>query len=97
MSAADVLNTYAKTVGLQLAVKTNLGPEMLVYNADAPQTKSLIASMLKAGIVVRDRNGNIIASEGGYPKTNPALAVSLFALAGLGLFFMARGIKTTWK
>lgn len=92
MSVEALVNNYLTRTGLRVAVKTNLGPEVVVYNADQPAERSALADMLQLGVIVRDRYGTVLAKHGGYPQTNPLLAGGLLLGFGGLLYVIGRGL-----
>lgn len=98
----DIARSYVAGGGIQVAVKTNFGPELPVYTGELRRGSqgtgqgggfSLSRLVgLKAAVVVRDGRGATLATYGEYPRTEPLRAVlALAALAGLG-FILIRGI-----
>lgn len=80
----------ARDLGLTVSVKTDVTPEVTVFDANAPIATG--PGFLQAGIVVRDRTGKVIASYGDYPPINWFKVAALgLALAALGLV-LVRGV-----
>lgn len=80
--------------GIKIYVKTDLGKEVLVYDAQKPvsQTTGETNDLIKVGITVKDKNGSVITNYGGNPKTN-YLKVGLVVTPMLVMgFLMLRGI-----
>jgi hypothetical protein len=75
--------------GVRVFVKTNLGPEFPVSGGGGGLADAL---GLQAGVVLRDRQGNRIASYGGYPPTDPFRVALLVAAAGALGFLLLRGV-----
>ena len=92
-TAADVLTRIAldeaQSRGLRVAVKTDLGPEVTVYDATRPPGPSLV----RFGVVVRDKTGQVLARYGDYPPTNWIKAGSLVLVAGVLAVAVWRGMK----
>jgi len=87
--------------GVVVEVKTNYGPAIPIYtgssgDAGAPAGGGnplwrLIG--LKAGVVVRDRrNGNVLASYGGQPATDPVRVSIAASLLAVGVLVAVRAI-----
>lgn len=84
-----MLEQYASRAGLKVYVKTNLGPELLVYDARAPLERG---GIIKAGAVVRDSSGREVTRFGEYPATDRVLAGALIAAAALLAYLIGRGL-----
>lgn len=69
----------AQTGGLQVSVKTNLGPEFDIWDGRAGGGSLAQALGIRGAIIVRDRNGTPIFVHGEVPKTNLLLAGALLA------------------
>lgn len=75
--------------GVRVFVKTNLGPELAVTGGGSGLFDAL---GIKAGVIVRDKHGNTLASHGGYPATDPLKVALLVAVAGALGFILLRGV-----
>jgi hypothetical protein len=94
---------------LDIRLKTNLGPEFSLGGiAQPPQDPSLPpqpagapglldAFGVKVSARLIDANGNVLASIGTPPATNPLLVVLYVALLGGLLYFTARGVAATFR
>lgn len=98
---ADIIDILKYTVsnqlhdnGVKIFVKTDLGKEILVYDAAAPvnQTTGETNNLIKVGISVRDKNGNVITNYGGNPKTNYFKVAAVVAPILIVGFLTLRGI-----
>lgn len=87
MNLLDILKSVgeigyqAQTGGLQISVKTNLGPEIKLSGTSQKGGTAGLAQWLgvKSALIVRDRQGKPIFVHGEIPKTNPLLAAGLLA------------------
>lgn len=50
------------------------------------------ANIIKAGITIKDKDGNVITNYGGYPKTNYLKVAMVTVPALLMVFLMFRGV-----
>src|SRR3569623_1630471 len=66
-AAGDALNKS----GLEVVVKTKLGPELSVYKAGDTSPPSPLAKLLRVGVQVRDKSGRVLTSWGEWPATSP--------------------------
>lgn len=97
----------AVLAGIDVRVKTNLGPEFSLGGlAKAPQDPSqppapasppglLDLLGLKYSARLVDSSGSTITQIGDPPATSPLLVVLYLAVAAAALYFMARGIAAT--
>jgi hypothetical protein len=94
-SIADVLkytvNNQAYERGIKVFVKTDLGKEILVYDAREPQGKGGGTDIIKAGITIKDKDGSVITNYGGYPKTNYLKVAAVTVPILFVVFLMVRG------
>lgn len=77
---------YVRTGGVRVSVKTNLGPEIPVYSGSGGSGSNLLG--IKAGVIVRNRDGGVIATYGDPPATDPirvAMLVLVVTLLGIAL------------
>lgn len=84
----------AQTGGLQVSVKTNLGPEFKVWDGRSGRGTGGLAQALgiKGAIILRGRDGKILAIHGEPPKTNLLLAgIYVSGAAYLG-YLLWRGV-----
>ncbi len=73
---------------VQVAVKTNLGPELPIG-----QGSGLADALgIKAAVIVRDRQGRVVYTHGTPPETNPVLVGVLGAAVALAGFLLVRGL-----
>ena len=87
---AQALEGAAQLRGVRVRLKTNLGPAVTVYDADAPPPSFPLR--LRAGVIIEDREGRRIASAGGWPATDWPLVIALGALALGGAALVVRGV-----
>ncbi|MGH8210658.1 MAG: hypothetical protein ACRETD_06685 [Steroidobacteraceae bacterium] len=108
--AADVTGSLnAVLAGIDVRVKTNLGPEFSLGGLASPppdpsqpaQPASppglLDALGLKYSARLVDSSGSVLTSVGTAPATNPLLVVFYVALIGAVVFFTARGVAATMR
>ena len=82
----------AQTGGLQVSVKTNLGPEFKVWDGN-PQGGGLARALgIRGAIIVRDRDGKPIMIHGDVPKTNWLLTAAIAGGASYLAYLAWRGI-----
>lgn len=94
-----VVDSYERR-GVKVYVKTDIGPEIKVFDSDAPVNKdgsdtSSDSQLIKYGVIVRDRKGKRIGSYGKYPDTNPIKLLIIAGVVGTGLFITLKGIKAS--
>jgi len=77
--------------GIQVFVKTDLGKEKLVY--DSAVISDNKQSLVKFGVKIKDRNGNIITEYGQYPPTSSAKQAIILGTALIGGWTIFKGIK----
>jgi hypothetical protein len=108
MSARDFLDSLAAQAGdaltdaagnLSVAVKTNLGPEITVWDGSAsdgeggtPSTSLAEILGVKAAVIVRAGSGRVLKQFGDYPATDPVRVVIALAALGMLLFVLVRGV-----
>jgi len=85
-AAGDALNKS----GLEVVVKTNLGPELSVYKAGDTSPPSPLAKLLRVGVQVRDKSGRVLTSWGEWPATSPYAVAGAAAAVLLLLYIVAR-------
>jgi hypothetical protein len=84
--ASDVLQSG----GVQVAIKTNLGPEFRVGEGGGGGLARALG--IKAAVIVRDRNGRQLFTHGEPPATNWLLAGALGSVLVLLGFLLVRGL-----
>lgn len=80
---------YAQGKGLKVLIKTNLGPAITVYDADAPDSGP---GLVKAGVILTDRTGNEITTYGKIPKTDWLIVGALVTMVTAAGVLMVKGI-----
>ena len=108
--AADVKGSLdAVLAGIDVRVKTNLGPEFSLGGlASAPQDPSqppqpasppglLDAFGIKFSARLVDASGSELTHVGTPPATNPVLVVAYIGLLAAVVYFTARGISATFR
>jgi len=108
--AADVKGSLdAVLAGIDVRVKTNLGPEFSLGGlASAPQDPSqppqppsppglLDAFGIKFSARLVDASGSELTHVGTPPATNPVLVVVYIGLLAAVVYFTARGISATFR
>lgn len=90
MSLNTILSGYTSYKGVKLYIKTNLGPEILAYDSDTPDSAP---GFIKAGVRVTDREGNDVASYGGQPRTNYIVLGAIALMLTTGTTLLIRGLK----
>lgn len=88
----DLAGDIVRSGGVRVSVKTNLGPEIPVFNGTGQGGGIARALGLEAGVIVRDRNGRVIATHGDPPPTEPLKVAALLALVSLLSFVLIRGV-----
>lgn len=87
-----VKDEFLHREGVQIFVKTNLGPKIKIYDSDNPETVDG-DSIVKVGIKIQERDGDTIVSAGGWPETNylyaGVIVVSVLSL----MYVIVQGIK----
>ncbi len=104
--ALGIANQYVQQ-GITVSVKTNYGPPIQVYQGAADGSSGgssggsggggggVVSKLigLKAAIIVQDASGNVLATYGTPPATDPVrVAVLLALVAGLG-YIIIRGLR----
>ena len=108
--AADVKGSLnAVLSGIDVRVKTNLGPEFSLGGlasapadpSQPPQPQSppglLDLLGLKYSARLVDSSGSVLTSVGTPPATNPVLVVLYLALLAGQLYFTVRGVAVTFR
>lgn len=94
MSLLDDLKAAATAAaenrGIRVLVKTNLGPAIPIYNSDSPSSGP---GLIKAGVIVTDRNGKELAAYGGKPPTDWLMVSGLVLMIASAGVLMVRGLK----
>lgn len=90
----DKLLTQFKDEGIQVFIKTDLTPELKVFDS-ATLEKSVNTNnppIVNVGVRVIDKKGKELYNYGGFPETNPLKAIALYGgLAGL-LYYAFKGL-----
>lgn len=68
----------ARDRGLTVSVKTDLGPEVTLYDATKPPSSF---ELVKFAVIIRDKDNKTIGGFGGYPATNWIKAGSLVLIS----------------
>lgn len=93
-SVVDRLQEYivseVQERGVKVFLKTDLGPELQIYDSAAPESSGE-GLPIKYGVKVRDSQGRTLGSYGGYPATNPIKAAVVGGVLGVGLFVIFAG------
>src|SRR3569833_1623913 len=76
--------------GLEVVVKTNLGPELTEYKTGDMSPPSPLAKLLRVGVQVRDKSGRVLTSWGEWPPTSPYAVAGAAAAVLLLLYIVAR-------
>lgn len=87
---AEVLNQVAANEGITVSVKTDLGPEFVVYDATKPPGG---IDLVKFGVRVRTNSGKVIGSYGDYPQTNWIKVASLLGAVAVVAVAIFRGVR----
>src|SRR3569833_1829193 len=85
-AAGDALNKS----GLEVVVKTNLGPELSVYKAGDTSPPSPLAKLLRVDVQVRNKSGRVLTSRREKPPTTPKAEAGAAAAELLLLYIVAR-------
>lgn len=99
MSVIDSIKNYARdsvaSTGVKVYIKTDLGPELQVFDSDAPAGKSGGALPIRYAVRVTDRNGVELANYGEYPKTSLIKAALVWGALGAGVYLILAGALRT--
>lgn len=100
-----IASDYVQSGGLRVSVKTNLGPEFTVATSnlvssggdgsqDAAGGSGGVLGLLgvRAAVIVRDRNGNRLATYGAVPETEVWRVAVFVGIASLLTIVMLRGL-----
>jgi len=92
--AKQAINKY-DTEKLQVFIKTDLGKEVLVYDATQPAVNEKGGeAFIKYGIKIRNADtGEVIGKFNEYPKTNFIKLAGVSAVLLTGLYIGIRGIR----
>lgn len=82
---------YLNEKGLQVHLKTDFGPAIKVYDADAPGGNDSKLP-IKYSVMITNREGKIIKQLNDAPKTNPLKAAALVGVLGIGTFVIISGL-----
>jgi len=90
---ASLINALSS--GFQVYAKTQFGPEIEVYDSQAAPAPPGILQTLTGpiGMQIRDESGNVVASYGEWPDTNPLAVAAIVGLVALAGYVAYRGIK----
>lgn len=80
----------ARDRGLTVSIKTDLGPEVTVYDATKPPSNF---NLVKFGVMIRDKDQKVIGGFGEYPATNWIKAGSLVLIVLAVGVAIARGMR----
>lgn len=90
----NLLSNAVDSGGIVVKAKTDIGPELKVYDSDDPSGESTSSFLVpEIGLTVYNRNGRVLATYGGQPKINILKAGVYYGLLGTGLFIIFKGIK----
>lgn len=74
---------------VRITLKTNLGPEVTVYDPTDASPSLLSQLGVQAALNVYDTNGNLLTTVGTVPATNPLMVIAALAvLAGIGIIVL---------
>ena len=88
--AADIAGDYLRSGGIRVNVKTNLGPELTVY--DGKPKRGGLGSFVRAQVIVRQADGDAIATYGEPAPTEPLKVIALVAAVSLIGLVLIRGV-----
>lgn len=91
----SIAGDYVRGGGVQVSVKTNLGPEIPIAAPGDGQGGSPIADLvgLQAAVIVRNRDGEVITAYGDPPATDPVRAAAVALIVGGLVFVLVRGLR----
>lgn len=92
----EAINLYTDT-GATVSIKTNLTPEIKVFDSLKKSEKTDEKKFLKYSLIVRDKNGKILYKHGEYPETDPVKSAIVYSLIGISAYIFLRGIGTVLK
>lgn len=97
-SISDLLFSAAQQQGLNVVAKTQFGPEIQVYDSNAPAAPpSPFAKLIgPVGVQLRDSTGRVLYSAGSWPTTNPAAVLTVIAAFGVLGFAVYKAIKNNF-
>lgn len=99
----DIAGDYLRS-GVRVSVKTNYGPELPIFSGSAEGGSGSsgggrggfgLGKLIgfKAAVIVRNRDGHVIATYGGTPPaTEPVRLVGLLVVLGAIGFVLVRGV-----
>ena len=88
-----IAGDYVRGGGVRVSVKTNFGPELPVYDSGGAAGGGIAGVLgFKAGVIVRSKDGAVLATYGDPPPTEPLKVVALLALLALLGFVLIRGV-----
>ena len=97
-TVSDLLSSLGTAVGtyaadqVTISVKTNLGPEIQVFDG-SDQSPGLLSQLgIQAAVIVRDMNGNVLTTLGDVPPTNPIVALGALAIIATLGYVVVRGL-----
>lgn len=86
-----VKDEFLEREGIQVFIKTDLGPAIMIYDSDAPVSNQ--PGLIKGGVEIRERDGDVLTRFGDWPQTNyikaGVITVSVLSL----LYIIVQGIK----
>lgn len=75
-----------------VAVKTNIAPELTIYRpSSGPSLLEFLG--IEYAIVVRDKQGRVVATYGEPPATDPVIAAAFAAVLVIGALAVVRVIR----
>ena len=93
----DIISNRINDAGLIVKVTTDVSPEIVVYDKDAPQGGGTLPFVPDIGVSIYSRYGKMIANYGGKPKFNPLKAAAYYGVVFAGLVLITRGIRSYIK
>lgn len=79
------------TRGVQVYLKTDIGPELKIYDSDAPASSGE-GLPIKYAVRVTDRQGNQLTGYGEPPATNPIKAAIFAGVILAGVYLALTGL-----
>jgi len=89
---------YYDRAGPTVSVKTNLTPEITLFDSSKPgEPKTNANKFLKYSVIVRNKNGEILYQQGEYPETDKMKTAVIYTGLAIGAYVFLRGLGVIFK
>lgn len=88
---------YYDRAGPTVSVKTNLTPEITLYDSTKPIGTKSTNKFLKYSVIVRNKKGEILYQQGEYPETDKMKSAVIYTGLAIGAYIFLRGLGVIFK